>query len=145
MAVCQPHCSGKGRKPIYFTTPSAVSPRVGVDGNASVGGGGGNALRRLLFKACHDASAHWRTMEQLCPWRGLEADAFMARVFSGPSPLCLLLPQSYNISLWQTMNLIGSYSSLSGTAHQSYCLWVGVLWICVCACGSQRLSSVFLQ
>lgn len=55
------------------------------------------------------------------------ADAFMSRVFSGPCPLCLLLPQRYNISLWQAMNLIGSYSSLSGAAHQSYCLWVGVL------------------
>lgn len=94
--------------------------------------GRGNVHRRLLSKACHDTSAHWRTMGQLCPWRGLGADAFMSRVFSGPCPLCLLLPQRYNISLWQAMNLIGSYSSLSGAAHQSYCLWVGVLWMCVC-------------
>lgn len=136
---------GKKRKVIYFTTPSAVSPRVGVDGNAPGGGGRGNVLRRLLSKACHDAAAHRRTRGQLCPWRGLEADDFMSRVFSELSPLCLLLSQCYNISLWQTMNLIGSYSSLSGTAHQPYCLWVGVLWICVCPCGSQRLSSVFLQ
>lgn len=110
--------------------PASPLPRQWVPGWEWMGMPQLGGPQKVTFQS-HDASAHWIAMGQLCPRLGLGSwclyikGIFLNLVLYATS--CHSLTTFPCGKLWV---LIGSHSSLSGTVHQPYCLWVGMLWMC---------------